>query len=175
MTRRSLLSSLSVMPILAFAQGDAERKSPHETVNLDLGGKRIMIVYGRPSLKGRKAYTGELAPNGEVWRLGADEATKLTLTGAATLNGSLKVPAGSYSMFAIPGPSEWTMIINKTADQWGAFKYSQAEDLGRFKVPVKKGESVEQFTIKLTKASENAATVSLAWQEADVSFTIKFA
>ena len=174
MTRRTLLISMSVMPILAAAQGGQERKSPHETVDLDLGGQKISISYGRPSLKGRKAYTGDLAPSGQVWRLGADEATKLVLTAAAVANGTVQMAAGSYSLFAIPGASEWTMIINKTADQWGAFNYSQAQDLGRFTVAVKPTAVVEEFTIKLTKASANSATVSLAWQEANVSFPIKF-
>ena len=174
MTRRSLLISFASTPVLIAAQGGQTRKSPHETVSVDLGGKKIQISYGRPYLKGRKAFTGELAPNGQVWRLGADEATKLVLGGSAVLNGSLEVPAGSYSMFAIPASSEWTVIINKTADQWGAFNYSEAQDLGRFKVPVKLGASVEQFTIKLDKASANSANISMMWQDAALSFPVKF-
>ncbi len=181
MTRRSLLVSFSVTPLLATAtpmpggeQGGQERKSPHETVSVEVGGKKVQITYGRPSLKGRKAFTGELAPNGQVWRLGADEATKVELSAPAVFNGTLQVPAGSYAMFAIPGTSEWTVIVNKTANQWGAFNYSEGQDLGRFKVPVKKAANVEEFTIKLAKGSGDTATVSMMWQDADIEFPIKF-
>ena len=174
MTRRSLLFSAALTPVLALAQG-GERKSPHETASLEVDGKRIEIVYGRPSLKGRKAFSGSLAPSGEVWRLGADDATKLTLSAGATLNGTLQAPAGSYALFAIPGATSWTMIVNKTANQWGAFKYDKAQDLGRFQIPVKKTALTEEFTIQLAKAAGNSATVTMAWQDVAVEFPIQCA
>ena len=174
MTRRSLLTAMTLAPAMALAQGGQQRKSPHETVSLALGDKKLTITYGRPYLKGRKAYSGDLAPSGQVWRLGADEATKLVITGAAVANGAVQMAAGSYSLFAIPGSAEWTMIINKTADQWGAFNYDQKQDLGRFQVPVKATPVVEQFTIKLAKDAAQSATVAMAWQDANVSFPIKF-
>lgn len=175
MTRRSLLiSAAALTPVVALAQ-DAERKSPHETASLEVNGKRIEILYGRPSLKGRQAFGNSFTPAGEVWRLGADEATKLTISAPATMNGTLQVPAGSYAMFAIPGATSWTMIVNKTANQWGAFKYDKSQDLGRFQVPVKKAAMTEEFTIQLAKTTGNAASVSLAWQDVSVTFPIQFA
>jgi hypothetical protein len=169
MNRRVALLLAAVAPLLA-AQGN--RVSPHETVSLDLKGDKITISYGRPYLKGRKVGQ-EVAPYGQVWRLGADEATKITATGKTRI-GELDIEPGSYSLFAIPNADKWTIIVNKTADQWGAFSYKQSDDMGRFDVPVKHASSpVEQFTITLNKDSETAGTLTLAWGDTSVSTTVK--
>ncbi len=174
MTRRSVVAGFFSAPLVCFAQAQKQRVSPHETAAVDVGGKKVGITYGRPSLKGRPLSS--LAPEGKVWRLGADEATKLTLSGPAVLSGTLQLPAGSYALFAMPGPSQWTVIVSKTAEQWGAFDYDEKQDAGRFSVPVKKAPSpVEQFTIQLTKASANTAEVTMMWQDVSVSFPLKFA
>ena len=157
---------------LAKAQ-EPNRKSPHETTSIDLDGKKISITYGRPSLKGRKML-GEENPYGKVWRLGADEATKITVNSNTVINGALELPPGSYSLFAIPYADHWTMIVNKVADQWGAFKYEQSEDLGRFDLKTKHLDSpVEEFKITLTKEGNNVAQATFAWGDTSVSTTLK--
>ena len=178
MTRRTALFLSALAPIarsgLAF-QGNAPRNrvSPHETVSADVGGDKITISYGRPYLKGRKVGN-EVAPYGQVWRLGADEATKITVTRSTTIEGGPVLSPGSYSLFAIPGPDKWTLIVNKVADQWGAFKYDQSQDLGRFDLNVQHPSSpAEQFTITLTTASNNTAKLTLAWGDASVSTTLR--
>jgi len=149
------------------------RKSPHETVSVTLSGKNISISYGRPYLHGRKAIGGSLVPYGEVWRTGADEATKLT-TDADLMIGNLKVPKGSYALFTVPGKDHWSLVVNKTANQWGAFKYDESQDLGRTELKVQSLSSpVEQFTIELTKKSENEATLTLSWENTKASTTIR--
>src|SRR5947209_12647184 len=137
MTRRSTIMLSAVSLFLAttlFAQ-DQKRASPHETVSLDINGKKISISYGRPYLKGRQVG-GEVAPYGKVWRLGADEATKLTVNTRVKIANTLELAPGSYALFAIPQADKWTLIVNKVADQWGAFKYDQSQDVGRVEVPV---------------------------------------
>lgn len=177
MRYRTAITFTAVSLLAAFAmraQERRERVSPHETVSVDLDGKPISIRYGRPYLKGR--HVGEeVAPYGKVWRLGADEATKLTTSANLTFSeGSLDLPRGSYSLFAIPGPDKWTIIINKVADQWGAFKYDQAQDVGRFDLNVKQLSSpVEQFTIKLDKEASGMARLTFEWDKASVSTTLK--
>ncbi len=156
-------------------QEGGPRKSPHATISTTLGGKTITISYGRPYLKGRKAVGGSLVPYDEVWRLGADEATKLT-TDADLMIGNLKVPKGSYALFTIAGRDHWTLIVNKKAEQFGAFDYSQADDLGRTPLQVKHLASpVEQFTITLEPASSGSVVLHLAWENTDASTTIRVA
>ncbi len=74
------------------------------------------------------------------------------------------MPAGSYSLFALPTESGWTLIVNKVADQWGAFKYDQSQDLGRTPMKVQKvAAPVEQFTISLEAQSAKGGVLKMAW------------
>jgi Protein of unknown function (DUF2911) len=166
----------AVSPLLTCAVAQAQKRaSPHETVSLDLGGDKITITYGRPYLKGRQVGE-QVAPFNEVWRLGADEATKITVTARTKIGDSLELAPGSYALFAIPQPDKWTIIVNKVADQWGAFKYDQSQDLGRFDVKVTPPSSpVEQFTISMAKQGSNTATLTFGWGKASVSTTLKAA
>lgn len=176
MTRRSLLIAAGASTagfVTRAAQNMQKRASPHETVSVDLDGKKITITYGRPYLKGR--HVGEeVAPYGKVWRLGADEATKLTVTAYTAIPKAFELMPGSYSLFAIPNPDKWTIIVNKVADQWGAFNYDPSKDVGRFDLPVQKLSSpVEEFTIALNKEANNVARLTMEWGTASVSTQLK--
>src|SRR4051794_15606124 len=163
MTRRTAVLVLSAIPLTRYATAfQQNRISPHETVSTNLSGKELSITYGRPHLK-RRAFGKDVAPYGQVWRLGADEATKLTLTSSVKVQGGPELSAGSYSLWAIPGEEKWTLIVNKAADIWGT-NYEQSQDLARFDAPVRKAAApVEEFTITLTKKSDKSAEVSFAW------------
>jgi hypothetical protein len=151
-----------------------DRASPHETVSADVGGHKITITYGRPYMKGRK-IVGELVPYGKVWRTGADEATTFETAVDLDING-LKVPKGKYGLFTLPSQDGWTLIINKTAKQWGAFNYKEADDLGRTKMQVSKSSSpVDQFTITLTPQGSNAVTLKMEWENTVATATLKVA
>ena len=100
--------------------------SPHETVEYKVGTATVTITYGRPYLKGRSLET--LAPPGKVYRTGADEATTLK-TDKALQIGTIAVPAGTYTLYTLPG-SPWQLIVNKQTGQWGT-EYREGQDLGR--------------------------------------------
>jgi hypothetical protein len=100
--------------------------SPHETVEYKVGDATVTITYGRPYMKGRSLET--LAPTGKVYRTGADEATTLT-TDKPLQIGTLAVPAGTYTLYTLPG-SPWQLIVNKQTGQWGT-EYREGQDLGR--------------------------------------------
>ncbi len=139
------------------------RVSPPGTAEATIGGTQVSISYHRPSVKGRQVL-GNLIPFGKVWRLGANEATKLTTAGPIELNG-LKIPAGEYSLFMLvteeDGPQ---LIVNKVANQWGAFKYDQGQDLGR--VPIEGEQDMphtEQFTITMDSTGPKTGRITFAW------------
>lgn len=162
MTRRSVFLLASILMLTPAALPfQKPRASPHDTASVDLGGKQITIAYGRPYLKGRE-FGKDVSPYGQVWRLGADEATKLTVPSTTKIEGGPVLPAGSYSLWAIPQADKWTIIVNKQADVWGT-RYDSSQDLARFDLPVQKTASVEQFTITMTKQSDNSAKVSFGW------------
>ena len=161
---------------VAQAQGTmpedkSKRPSPPATVKADVHGTDVTIDYSRPSLKNREAFGDKtpLAPTGEVWRTGANEATTFTVSKPVKIEGQA-LPAGTYGLFTIPGPTEWTIVFNKTAKQWGAFKYDAKEDALRVKVkPKTLASPVEQFTITADKSGK----VALMWEKTEADFMVK--
>ena len=93
--------------------------------------KIVRVTYSRPQLKGRTV--GQLAPSGEVWRTGANEATEITFYKEVKLAGETINP-GTYALFSIPGEKEWTIILNSKLNQWGAYTYDKNADVARVKI-----------------------------------------
>lgn len=109
----------------AWAQSDpATRQSPPATATGKIGEADITIKYSSPAVKGRKIW-GELVPYGQVWRAGANEATVFQTDKTITVEGK-ELPAGNYSLFAIPGEDEWQFIFNGETGQWGINRSGEA-------------------------------------------------
>jgi hypothetical protein len=155
-------TAMTLSAVTWLAAQESKRVSPHEQTSGVIAGKKITIEYGRPYKKGRKIFGG-LEPFGKVWRTGADEATKLT-TETDLMIGNIHVPKGTYSLFTIPDPKQWTLILNKVADQWGAYKYDQSQDLGRTAMKTETvNQPLEQLTISIEPAGGNRGTLKIAW------------
>lgn len=157
-----------------MAQVKMPAASPTQTLTQEFGMGKIEIVYSRPSLKGRSVFgTGSLlAPVGDIWRTGANGATKLTFSDPVNI-GNKTIPAGSYGLFTIPGASEWTIIINTNSKGWGSFDYKEAEDVVRFKVaPETTGTTTETFTIAIDDITAQTATIYLKWGKTKVKIPI---
>jgi hypothetical protein len=132
-------------------------------------------IAGEMTLDGVEGSGKEipLAPNGHVWRAGANEATKFTVTDDVLVNGQ-KLPAGTYSLHAIPGRDEWTVIFNKDAGQWGSFRYDSKQDALRVKVkPERTAESREWLTYEIPAVTANTVQVVLRWEKTAVPFTVE--
>ncbi|MCY7359152.1 MAG: DUF2911 domain-containing protein, partial [Rudanella sp.] len=99
----------------------------------------MRVTYNRPAKKDREVF-GKLVPYGKVWRAGANEAPEIKFYQDVTIGGK-KIPAGNYALLAIPGETEWTIILSSDVDQWGAYSYSESLDVARVTVPVQKSES----------------------------------
>lgn len=117
--RSAVLASVCMlMSAMVFAQGDkASRPSPPKTATGKVGEATVTINYSSPAVKGRKVF-GELVPYGKVWRAGANEATIFETDKDLMIEGK-KLPAGKYSLYAIPGESEWSFVFNSETGQWG--------------------------------------------------------
>lgn len=130
----------------------------------------IKVIYSRPSVKGRTIF-GDLIKFGEVWRVGANENTEIKFYKAVTING-VKVPAGSYSLFAIPEKDKWTIIINKETDLWGAYAYDESKDLVKVSVPVKPvSDVIEALSIAFTTEG-SVANLVIGWDKTTVELPI---
>lgn len=130
------------------------------------------VIYSRPQRKGRKVF-GDLEPYGQIYRLGANEATEIEFYRPVTIGGR-NVPKGRYTLYAIPNEKKWTLIINRDTDIWGAFKYDPSKDLLRTDVPVTTLDTpVEAFTMVFEKA-EGGASLVIAWDTVSVSLPVKW-
>src|SRR6185436_7864518 len=109
---------------------------------------------------------------GEVWRLGANQATTIAFSTPVRVEGH-EVPAGTYSLFAIPGPDTWTLVLNKNPKQWGAFRYKPEEDLVRFQVKAQSGPFTEWLLFTVTPTGRGQGVVEMSWENLRVPFTVE--
>lgn len=146
--------------------------SPAAMLQQRIGLTDVTVEYGRPGVKGRLIFDG-LEPFGEVWRTGANTATKITFSTGVKFGGA-DVPAGSYSLFTIPGEKEWVVILNKVAQQWGAYGYDEEKDVVRVKAkPAALAELVETMTIGIANVRDDSAILEIAWEKTRVPIKIE--
>jgi hypothetical protein len=156
---------------LASAQADkSKRPSPPALAKETLSnGTVVSIDYSQPSVKGR-TIGKDLEPiDGQVWRTGANEATVFEVSKDVKVEGK-PLAAGKYGLFTISGKDEWTIIFNKTWNQWGAFNYKDADDVLRVKV---KPGKTKEFAEKMTFVVNKNGKVSLLWGNVQVDFTVQ--
>jgi hypothetical protein len=128
------------------------------------------VVYSRPRKEGRTIFGG-LVEYGQVWRLGANEATELEFYRPVNIGGK-KVAKGRYTLYAIVNENSWTFIINKETDTWGSFKYNAAKDVVRVNVPVQKiPETVEALSMSFEKVNGNINLI-VAWENVKTSLPV---
>lgn len=169
-----LLGGLIIVPNLPAQTPTVEfpAPSPACTLKQRVGLTDIEISYSRPGVKGRTIFGG-MVPYGQVWRTGANAATKITFSTPVKLNGT-DIPAGTYALFTIPDENEWTIIINKGAAQWGAFQYNQNDDVARFKAtPVTIDRPIETFTIEFNAITDESARLNLVWDRTVVPIHVE--
>ena len=151
----SVLCLIVAVVALRGQQDKSKRPSPPAQATMDLGGgKSITVDYSSPRLKGRQVG-GEVAPFGQVWRTGANEATTFVNTADVVVGGTT-VPAGSYTLFTIPNKDKWVLIISKKTGEWGTDYPGPSNDLGRVDMKVSTLPSpVENFTISFAAGAIN--------------------
>ena len=156
--------------ILAVAQQDkSKRPSPPENAQCSFSnGKTIKVDYSSPRAKGRKIF-GDLVPFGKVWRTGANEATSF-VTDTNLSAGGKEIPAGNYTIFTIPNPDKWTLIVNKKTGEWGIpYKY-ESDEQARIDMTVSKTSApVENFTIAFDQKGDTC-TMRIEWENTRAAF-----
>jgi len=133
-------------------------------------GKTITVNYSSPRMRGRKIF-GDLLPFGEVWRVGADDATTFA-PNTAVIVGGKNIPAGNYTMFALPTPAKWTLIVSRQTGEWGIPYPGEKFDFARMEMKVSKLPSpLENFIISFDQ-SGTACTMKLDWETTRASIDI---
>src|SRR5215467_13141837 len=165
--------SILIWATLALAQqAKNQRPSPAESAECKFSeGKTIHVDYSSPRMKGRKIF-GSLVPYGEVWRTGANEATAMTVGTDVTIGGK-PVPAGKYTLFAIPEQNKWTLVISKKTGEWGTAYPGPDNDLARIDMKAEKvPAAVENFTIAFNQTPAGC-TLKMEWENTQASVEIK--
>jgi hypothetical protein len=150
-------TTVAAQKVVATKMGDGG--SPHETVEWTVQGATITVTYGRPYLKARPL--SQMTPAGQIWRTGADAATTLT-TNKGLMFGGLMVPAGTYTLYTVPGPTTWKLVVSKETGQWGT-DYHEDRDLGRTDLKVETlPKAAEQVAIGLAEI-KGVPTLTIDW------------
>jgi hypothetical protein len=139
--------------------------SPASTLKQRVGLTDVEIVYSRPSMRGRKIF-GAMIPYGEVWRTGANAATRISFSTDVTLQGAA-LAAGAYELFTIPGADEWTVIVQKLPEKasWGAYSYRKENDTARVTAkPATLASPIETFEFGTADLHDTGATLYLMWE-----------
>lgn len=161
--------AIIVMALIgSSAMAQKLKPSPNSVLTQVVGTTEVKINYHRPGLKGRALET--LITNGKVWRTGANQATEITFSKAVKM-GDKELPAGTYSLYSIPGSTEWTIIINEKLS-WGT-QYNKEKDVLRFACKSSTSNSVtETFTINVSDISKDSSTanIELRWGNVIVKF-----
>jgi hypothetical protein len=188
MKKRSFLTGIIVLlsVSLTVAQGITTPRtpSPGATVSQKIGISTVTVNYSRPSVKGREVW-GALVPYGwnvqsfgsqkeAPWRAGANENTVITLSHAATIQGT-KVPAGSYGLFfVINKDNTGEVVISKDFRSWGSFWYDPAQDVMRAKITVRDVPHTETLTYDFINSDKNSAELVLNWEKKQFPVKIEF-
>ncbi len=169
----SVMASLLFTSMNVFAQEKKEdkskRPSPPAMATATLAsGAMVTIDYSQPSVKGRTIGKNIEPKNGDVWRTGANEATVFETSKPIKVNGQA-LAAGKYGLFSVVNDGVWTIIFNKTWNQWGAYDYKKADDALRVTAKATKAAT---FAEKMTFVIGKDGNVQLLWGDNNVQFKL---
>ncbi|MBK9147245.1 MAG: DUF2911 domain-containing protein [Flavobacteriales bacterium] len=157
-----ITAALLAAPLIASAQ-KLPQPSPLCKIEQVVGLTTIKIEYSRPSVKDRTIF-GDIVPFGEVWRTGANKCTTIEFDTPVVMAGQ-SVKAGKYSLFTIPGPEMWVLILNRNTELWGADERKPEEDVLMAKLqPKKTADLVETLTFDFTMGRRDDAILNLTWE-----------
>jgi hypothetical protein len=163
--KQLLLIAATLCTLSTQAQIKMPAPSPTQTINQDFGLGKIELTYSRPSIKGRMLFKekSELAPLGQLWRTGANGATRLKFSDNVVIGGKA-IDTGSYALYTIPGKDQWTIILNKGITNWGTDGYKETDDVVRFTVTADKmKESIESFTMQFSDIKPESCELHIMW------------
>ena len=133
---------------------------------------KIKLYYSRPQLKGRKMIGERPAPYGKMWRAGANEANEITFYADVTF-GDTKVPAGTYSLFAVPGEETWEFVLHSKLNTWGNYALKHSKQVARANGTSQKSDEPIEALSFMFKEVDGGAHMVFGWENTIVEIPIK--
>ena len=149
------------------------KASPFSKIEQEVGLSKISVEYSRPAVRGREIF-GNLLPYGRIWRVGANESTKITVSSDMEVMGN-RLSKGTYALYAFPEAESWEMVFHTNTTHWGDGRknYDSKEDLFRILVtPSKIQNHQENFLITFDSITHNTLNMQMIW--ANTMVTIPF-
>jgi Protein of unknown function (DUF2911) len=171
-TKTGRIALLLVLAACAAAPTSSQepRRSQRGAVTQMIGTTRVEITYSRPVARGRALF-GALVPWGRIWNPGADTATAISVSAPIRVNGS-RLPAGSYSLWAIPGEQEWTFIFSRATPVWHV-PYREGQEALRVRAVPERGAHMETLCFYFPVVDGLSAVLNFHWGEVVVPLRIE--
>jgi hypothetical protein len=162
------------------------------SVSQGIGPVEVSVAYNSPKVTApdgtdrRGKIWGGLVPYGWSkdtfgtcgdecpWRAGANENTVFRVSHDVKVEGQ-PLAAGSYGLFMVPGPEEFTVIFSRNSTSWGHYFYDAKEDALRVKVKPRKAPYTHWMTFDFVERKPSEATVALRWDELEVPIRVEVA
>ncbi|HWS71460.1 MAG TPA: DUF2911 domain-containing protein [Thermoanaerobaculia bacterium] len=164
----ALFTAVGALAQPAIPMPDVSQKA---SVAQTIGITDIDIHYHRPSVNNRKIFGG-LVPYDVIWRSGANENTLISFSTPVKIEGQ-PLAAGKYSLFFVPGPQQWTVVVNKFTGGWGTYSYDQSEDALRVKVTPQTAELQEQLAYTFDNPAASSVVAAMRWDKVRVPVKIE--
>jgi len=148
----------------------SDRGSQPAEVAQGMGSTELRVVYGRPMARGRVLFGG-LVPYDSIWNPGANEATRIEISEDIMIEGEL-LPAGKYSIWAIPRPGDWTLIFSEAHDVFH-IPYPEGRDALRLQVEPGSGPHMESMSFDFPMADRDSADLRFHWGELMIPLRIR--
>lgn len=173
--KKLLLNAVAICLVFtASAQIRTPQPSPTSTITQNVGLSKVEIEYSRPSKKDRTIFAADgLVPYGQIWRTGANSATKITFSDNVWIGGQ-ELKAGSYALLTTPSEKDWkVMFYPHEGGNFGT--YVEKTPTVTATATVKPaGRQVETFTIELNDLKDDAANLNFVWDNTVASLPLKF-
>lgn len=172
--KKTLLAAALLSSVMGFAQIRMPQPSTTQKISQDFGMGKIELTYSRPNVKGRAMLkeNSELVPLNQLWRTGANAATRIHFSDKVTMGGTT-LDTGAYVLYTVPGVDYWEVVVNKGLNNWGTDGYKQSEDVVRFKVKAAKTTSnTETFSFQFANVEAESIDLQLSWGKVAVSIPI---
>ena len=128
------------------------------------------LLYSRPQKNNRVIFNG-IVKYGEMWRLGANEATEVEFLKNVKINNK-HIAKGKYTIYCIPTATNWTLVFSKDNFSWGSYSYNEKNDVIRIDIPTEKNRDiVEAFTAYFDETKTGANLIFL-WDDVKASLPI---